>query len=167
MKAHKKRNDNLWKKYLCGYFIFFTVVLLLGYSAQHPIKKNIAHAQTSTTTSVQKKGVVRRPVTPTPSMTANGVEGETYKFDVVGQIKKIWGKDANIGIAIASCESGLRTNAYNINSNGTLDFSVFQINTVHGAILDPIENITYAYKLFTDQGTNPWNSSKHCWEAKL
>lgn len=87
-------------------------------------------------------------------------------------IKKIWGRDAYIGIAIATCESGLRSNAFNgSNSDGTWDAGTFQINRIHGwtkeQLFDPIANAGIAYAKFVEQGTGPWYSSKHCWEGKI
>jgi len=81
-------------------------------------------------------------------------------------ITRIWGKDAQIGLAIAKCESGYRTHAENRNTNGTLDQGVFQINSVHNMpeMETAVANITYAYLIFQTQGTNPWTSSEHCWK---
>lgn len=70
-------------------------------------------------------------------------------------------------IRIAKCESGLRENAYNVNTNKTIDGGVFQINSVHKVplkvVFDYEANIDYAYKLFLAQGFNPWSASKRCW----
>lgn len=82
-------------------------------------------------------------------------------------IKKIWGKDAKIGIAIARCESGLRSDAKHFNTNKTWDEGVFQVNTVHGMpdMFNPTANILYAYSLYRNQGNSPWLSSKKCWSS--
>lgn len=87
-------------------------------------------------------------------------------------IKKIWGRDAYIGIAIATCESGLRSNAFNgANTDGTWDAGLFQINRIHGwtkdELFDPVANAGIAYAKFIEQGKNPWYSSRHCWENKI
>jgi hypothetical protein len=87
-------------------------------------------------------------------------------------IKKVWKKDWRVGVAIATCESGLRSTAYNgSNKNGTWDAGLFQINKIHGwekdELFDPVANAGIAYSKFVDQGTQPWYSSKHCWINKL
>lgn len=91
----------------------------------------------------------------------------TERENTSALIKRIWGKDAEIGISIATCESGLRPNALNHNSNDTWDQGVFQINTVHQMpeMLNPVANISYAYSMYIQQGLNPWSASKHCWEV--
>lgn len=87
-------------------------------------------------------------------------------------IKKIWGRDWKIGVAIATCESGLNSKAFNPNnSNGSTDTGLFQINSVHGwskeELLNPIANAGIAYEKFVHQGTNPWYSSAKCWGVKI
>jgi hypothetical protein len=84
-------------------------------------------------------------------------------------IKKIWGKDADTGLAIAKCESGYRTKAQNYNTNGTIDEGVFQVNSIHGMpeMFNAVANISYAYTKFIEQGTTPWDSSAHCWKGSL
>lgn len=87
-------------------------------------------------------------------------------------IRKVWRRDAAIGIAIARCESGLRAEAFNgRNTNGTWDAGLFQVNTIHGiakeTLFEPYANAGFAYALYTEQGTTPWNSSKHCWGGEL
>jgi len=65
-------------------------------------------------------------------------------------------------LAIAQCESGMRPTAKNRNTNGTEDYGVFQINTVHqkrfGTLYktDPSENIHVAYEIYKKQGFHPW-----------
>ena len=65
-------------------------------------------------------------------------------------------------ILVMKCESGLRPNAINKNTNGTFDLGIGQINDVHSKRisradrLDFVKNIDYGYKLFLEQGFNPW-----------
>ena len=91
------------------------------------------------------------------------------KIQIQDLIRRIWGKDAYIGLAIARAESGYRPNAINHNTNGTYDIGVFQINSVHNMpdMEDVVANISYAYTLFLSQGTTPWNSSKTEWSKNL
>ena len=55
---------------------------------------------------------------------------------------------------------------YHYNSNGTLDWGYFQINTVHlerpgltlRSLLDCKANIDFAYTLFQERGFQPWST---------
>jgi len=55
---------------------------------------------------------------------------------------------------------------YHYNSDGTLDWGYFQINTVHlkragvnlRGLLDCKANIDFAYQLYTEQGFEPWTT---------
>jgi hypothetical protein len=71
-------------------------------------------------------------------------------------------------IRIAKCESNYREDAMGVNKNKTVDRGIFQLNSIHKNISNKDAftyetNIRYAYKMFKQQGTTPWNSSKHCW----
>jgi hypothetical protein len=58
---------------------------------------------------------------------------------------------------------------YHYNSDGTLDWGYFQINTVHlrrprvnlRALLDCKANIDFAYQLYTERGFEPWTTYKN------
>ena len=55
---------------------------------------------------------------------------------------------------------------YHYNSDGTLDWGFFQINTVHlkragvnlRGLLDCRANIDFAYQLYTERGFEPWTT---------
>jgi hypothetical protein len=55
---------------------------------------------------------------------------------------------------------------YHYNTDGTLDWGYFQINTVHlkrpgvnlRALLDCRANIDFAYQLYTERGFEPWST---------
>ena len=73
--------------------------------------------------------------------------------------------DCKIALAVAKAESGLNCNAININTNGTVDFSTFQLNSVHikkggewtlANMADCYKNVDLAYELWTEQGWTPW-----------
>jgi len=57
---------------------------------------------------------------------------------------------------------------YHYNSNGTLDWGYFQINTVHllrpgvnlRDLLDCKANIDFAYQLYVERGFDPWSTYK-------
>ena len=58
---------------------------------------------------------------------------------------------------------------YHYNTDGTLDWGYFQINTVHlkrpgvnlRALLDCRANIDFAYQLFTERGFEPWTTYRN------
>ena len=58
---------------------------------------------------------------------------------------------------------------FHYNTDGTLDWGYFQINTVHlkragvnlHDLLDCKANIDYAYRLYTERGFDPWSTYKN------
>jgi hypothetical protein len=73
--------------------------------------------------------------------------------------------DCKMALAVAKAESGMNCNAVNINSNGTADLSIFQLNTTHlkkggewtlANMSDCYKNVDLAHQLWTEQGWNPW-----------
>jgi hypothetical protein len=58
---------------------------------------------------------------------------------------------------------------HHYNSDGTLDWGYFQINTVHlerpgvnlRVLLDCKANIDFAYQLYTEKGFEPWTTYKN------
>ena len=71
---------------------------------------------------------------------------------------------------IGECESGFQMKA---NATGASSaYGIFQILKLHDrrakslgvSRLTREGNITVAINLFLEQGTNPWNASKHCWK---
>lgn len=99
--------------------------------------------------------------TPTPPPTDAEVIAEiveVFKNEDRHTIKKM--------IDIAYGESGLRWNAHNKNTNGSEDFGVFQINSVHTKRFgeefknDYKANIQVAYALYKQQGFGPWVAAR-------
>lgn len=74
------------------------------------------------------------------------------------------GSDLVIAVAVAKAESEWDPHAINDNTNGSVDYGLFQINSVHGAILsggnwrDPSANAAMAYQVWTGAGSSwrPW-----------
>jgi hypothetical protein len=80
------------------------------------------------------------------------------------------GEDITMAVAVARAESGWNPKAVNnANTNGTVDYGLMQINSIHEAILaggnwaDPEDNMKMAFKVWTDSGTwNPtWSTVKN------
>ena len=90
--------------------------------------------------------------------------------NITAYISRKWAKHGNAEVKraldISFCESGWRDKAYNHNSNGTGDWNIFQINSVHikryGTVWmhDWTANIDTAYKIYQAQDWKPWVCSK-------
>lgn len=91
----------------------------------------------------------------------------TEKQEVLQYIVEVFGDDADKAIWMARCESGLRKDAINTkNRNGSVDYGVFQINSVHikrhgdEFTKDWRENVRVAKKIYDEQGFRPWVCAK-------
>jgi hypothetical protein len=73
-------------------------------------------------------------------------------------VSKYFGSATNTALTIMKCESGGRANAMNVNSGGSIDRGLFQINSCHGthSTFDPEKNVAYAYRLYRSSGWKPW-----------
>lgn len=75
-------------------------------------------------------------------------------------------EDVVKAVAIALAESGGNPSATNHNTNGSTDYGLWQINSVHASILrsgswsNPTDNARMAYQVFTDAGNSftPWTT---------
>ena len=77
----------------------------------------------------------------------------------------VYGKQATLdALNTFYCESKWQEWAYNKNNNGTKDYGVAQINTIHKQSRDDMwsadKNLDFAKKLYEDQGFSPWYCSK-------
>src|SRR5215467_1961277 len=78
-----------------------------------------------------------------------------------------FGPNCRLALAIQRAENPQgKCEIYHYNSNGTLDWGYFQINTVHlqrpgvnlRDLLDCKANIDYAYVLYQERGFAPWST---------
>jgi hypothetical protein len=78
-----------------------------------------------------------------------------------------FGSACRIALAIQRAENPRGAcEVYHYNSDGTLDWGYFQINTVHlkragvnlRGLLDCKANIDFAYRLYTERGFEPWTT---------
>jgi hypothetical protein len=78
-----------------------------------------------------------------------------------------FGSECRIALAIQRAENPRGAcEIYHYNSDGTLDWGYFQINTVHLTrpglnlrdLLDCRANIDFAYQLYTERGFQPWST---------
>ncbi|MDQ3816096.1 MAG: hypothetical protein M3362_00210 [Acidobacteriota bacterium] len=75
-----------------------------------------------------------------------------------------------MALAISQAENGSRKcdRASKPNKNGTIDYGVFQINSVHlkkgwklSELKDCYKNVDYAYEIYKASGWNPWSTYKN------
>jgi hypothetical protein len=78
-----------------------------------------------------------------------------------------FGKACRVALAVQRAENPKGTcEIYHYNTDGTLDWGYFQINTVHlkrpglnlRDLLDCKANIDFAYQLYTERGFEPWTT---------
>jgi hypothetical protein len=78
-----------------------------------------------------------------------------------------FGQACRIALAVQRAENPRgECEIYHYNSDGTLDWGYFQINTVHlkrpgvnlRGLLDCKANIDFAYQLYTERGFEPWTT---------
>lgn len=85
-----------------------------------------------------------------------------------GEIIATFGSSAKTALCIAKNESGFQQYATHINTNGSIDRGIFQINSIHDGsfparlAFNVSENIRYAHQLFQAQGWSPWVTKKAC-----
>jgi len=81
-----------------------------------------------------------------------------------------FGSDCRIALAVQRAENPRGDcEIYHYNSDGTLDWGYFQINTVHlkrpglnlRDLLDCKANIDFAYHLYTERGFQPWTTYRN------
>jgi hypothetical protein len=90
------------------------------------------------------------------------------KEEISAYIKQVFGKHSDEALAVARCESGVSADHININKDGSMDFSTFQINSTHARRFGSwfkanwMENVRVAKVLFDEQGWNPWLASNSC-----
>lgn len=76
------------------------------------------------------------------------------------------GTDLLIAVAVAGAESGWNPTATNLNTDGSTDYGMWQINSVHADLLasgdwrDPFANAAMAHRVWSDAGGSwaPWTT---------
>lgn len=89
--------------------------------------------------------------------------------------KQYWVSE-KLAMAIATCESWLNPNAKNKNSSAAGTYQHIQRYWparakkywfAWASVYNAEANVAVSMWMLRDQGTNPWNASKHCWNKKL
>lgn len=101
-----------------------------------------------------------------PAKATGSRRGVLNAKDVAGFIVEAGfpASEVNTAVAVAMAESGLKTDATNNNTNGSTDYGLFQINSIHQSILsegdkfDALDNSKMAYKIWKQAGGKwtPW-----------
>lgn len=112
---------------------------------------------------------VQKPLSPCPESgcliphvaTVKAVEPTTKPRSIEQKIRDTFPEDPDTAVAIAKCESSMNPKAINTkNRNGSVDYGLFQINSVHGYtanyLMDVDNNLRIARELYDRQGWMPW-----------
>jgi hypothetical protein len=76
------------------------------------------------------------------------------------------GNNLTIAVAVALAESGGNPTATHYDSNGSTDYGLWQINSVHSSLLsggtwsDPLSNAKMAYSVWQGSGWQAWSTYK-------
>jgi len=104
---------------------------------------------------------------PTPTPTPTPILSQ--KEQIIQEINQVFGDDAERGIRmLEECENRtLNPEAINWNKNGSWDFGLWQINSIHGYSKEQLKdyrfNTKVAYKLFKNAGYSfsPWTCARY------
>ena len=100
-------------------------------------------------------------VQPSPKIASSQVVGRYEEFREIVE-KYPW--NSKVMLAIARAESGCNPRSDNsgLNTNGTYDYGLFQINSVHGhsrdILANPAKNTEIAFKIWQSQGYRAWSA---------
>lgn len=172
---HPKNTINRKTKVLAGIagVILLLTALAAGFKAMsswydtHEVKFNQAiQIKLQSPVSITQRQVqinqIVQVINEIPNPVDLKTDAEKYIYDVFGI------ENYKVAIAIAKAESGMRSDAININTNNTIDLGLFQINSTHfkqdGCTLELVStvkgNIDCAYQIFQASGWNPWVTAK-------
>jgi len=90
--------------------------------------------------------------------------------EMIRYIAKQEGVDPELAVKVAKCESALSPTAKNINTNGSVDRGLYQINSKwHPEISDQdaydiILSTRFFCKAFKAGNLNWWDATRKCWE---
>src|ERR1035437_8600897 len=86
----------------------------------------------------------------------------TEQQQIKAYIKEVFGDQADNAYKVLACENGrLNPKARGMNTNGTSDVGIFQINSVHGVpesyLKDWRTNVDIAYQIYKGSGWGAWS----------
>ena len=84
--------------------------------------------------------------------------------EIENLISQYFPENSDIMIKIAKLESNFNPNAVHINTNGTKDIGLMQVNSIHGYdeewIKNPVNNLKAARIIYDTQGLSAWVTYK-------
>jgi len=108
------------------------------------------------------------------TMVASGIADKPVVPPTIEQqirdIAKCAGVDPDIAVKVARCESGLNPQITNVNTDGSIDRGLYQINNkFHPEVTDAQAfDVTFSCNFFCTAFKNGnlswWNASKTCWD---
>ena len=98
-------------------------------------------------------------VQPSPKIASSQVAGRCEEFRELVE-KYPWNSRIMLAIMGAESNCNLRSDNTGLNTNGTYDYGLFQINSVHGhsrdILANPAKNTEIAFKIWQSQGYRAW-----------
>lgn len=100
-------------------------------------------------------------VQPSPQIASSPVAGRCEEFREIVE-KYPWNSKIMLAIARAESNCNPRSDNSGLNTDGTYDYGLFQINSVHGhsrsILANPAKNTEIAYKIWQSQGYRAWSA---------
>ncbi len=98
-------------------------------------------------------------VQPSPKTASSQVTGRCEEFREIVE-KYPWNSKVMLAIARAESNCNPRSDNSGLNTNGTYDYGLFQINSVHGysrdILANPAKNTEIAFRIWQSQGYRAW-----------
>ena len=96
-----------------------------------------------------------------PKTASSQVAGRCEEFREIVE-KYPWNSKVMLAIARAESNCNPRSDNTGLNTNGTYDYGLFQINSVHGysrnILANPAKNTEIAFKIWQLQGYQAWSA---------
>lgn len=91
---------------------------------------------------------------------------------IIRRVAREEGVDPELAVRVAKCESSLNHKAINVNTDGSRDRGLYQINSkYHAEVSDdeaynPIISTQFFCKAFKDGNLGWWEATRKCWEKQ-
>lgn len=88
---------------------------------------------------------------------------------IIRRVAAKWGVDQELAVRVAKCESALNPRAINVNTTGSRDRGIYQINDYYHPkvtdeqAFDPEFSADFFCNAVKAGKLSWWNASKHCW----
>lgn len=154
---YRERTRGHWKRWLIVYAIAVILIILFAQYYKNQGKAE-AYSEAYILSPLPDNGQFNVDIQAEPVVPSE-------KEQIIAYITKLWEKHGTQEVVHAiNCfysESGLRSDAYGINKNGTNDAGVAQINSIHKMSVEERfnwkKNLDKAYEIYTSWG-NSWDA---------